>query len=88
MILGYVKNLCQNIKSVDAMVDTLARAGAFDLITDCDFEFDSSEIFKNKRGSPGNSDKVEFLHFSKEMFSEDLHVRFFFRFIFLAFFFG
>ncbi len=70
------------------MVETLVRAGALDLITDSDFKFDSSEIFENERGSAGNSDKVEFLHFSKEVFSKDFHVRFLFAFIFLAFFFG
>lgn len=88
MILGDVKNLCQNIKSVDAMVETLGGAGALDLIADGDFEFDSSEVFEDEGGSAGDSDKVEFFDFSEEVFGEEFHVGFLFGFVFLAFFFS
>jgi len=37
------------------MIFTLIRAGAFDLVANGDFEFDSSKIFENKGGSSSDS---------------------------------
>ena len=88
MILGDVKNLSKDIESMDAMVETFIGAGAFDLIANSDFEFDSSKVLKDEAGSTGDSDEVEFFNFSEEVFGEEFHVGFLFGFVFLAFFFG
>ena len=70
------------------MVEALNGTWAFDLVSNGDFEFDSPEVFENEAGSSGDSDKVEFFHFSEEVFGEKLHVGVLFGFVFLAFFLG
>lgn len=43
---------------MDAVVKAFIGAGAFDLVSNGDFEFDTSEIFEDKAGPPSDSDKV------------------------------
>lgn len=74
-VCGQIKNLGEDVNSVQAMKLFFGSTWALKFVADGDFKFISMSVFENKTGSTRNANQIELL-FSLEFLEDELRLSF------------